>query len=348
MSISVYKTWSSGEILSAADLNSSFTQIVNNGTDVAFPLTKAVSAGDFAVTALGNATTDTGAANLRNIAILAKSVCDFRITLTSGTPVTTSDVTAAETGYVTPYRGNGVGLYDGTRWHIRTTAELSFDIPDATNMYDVFLYDNAGTVTVELTAWTNETTRATALTYQDGILVKTGATTRRYIGSFYCTTAGNGQTEDSVANRFVWNYYNRVLRQMRAIDSTATWTYTTGTKRQANGATSNQLNFCVGVNEDTVFARVISSFNNSGNQVAAYVGIALDATGSVTSGCIMNSAANDANINNAISAEITLLPGVGKHYLAWIEWSTAANTTTWTGTEASSNFVSGIHGEILA
>ncbi len=42
MAISPYKTWDGGEILTAADLNSSFSQITNNGEDVPFPSTKAV------------------------------------------------------------------------------------------------------------------------------------------------------------------------------------------------------------------------------------------------------------------------------------------------------------------
>ena len=41
MAISPYKTWSAGEILTAADLNSSFSQITNNGEDLAWPASKA-------------------------------------------------------------------------------------------------------------------------------------------------------------------------------------------------------------------------------------------------------------------------------------------------------------------
>ena len=39
-----------------------------------------------------------------------------RLTLTSGTPVTTNDVTAATTIYYTPYKGNAIQLYNGTNW----------------------------------------------------------------------------------------------------------------------------------------------------------------------------------------------------------------------------------------
>jgi hypothetical protein len=49
MSISVFKTFSAGEVLTASDLNASFTQITNNGTDVAFPLTKNSSLGGFSL-----------------------------------------------------------------------------------------------------------------------------------------------------------------------------------------------------------------------------------------------------------------------------------------------------------
>ena len=50
------------------------------------------------------------------------------------------------------------------------------------------------------------TTRATALVYQDGILVRTGATTRRYLGTV--RTDGSTQFEDTATQRFVWNLQN--------------------------------------------------------------------------------------------------------------------------------------------
>jgi len=41
MAVSVFKTWVAGEVLTAADLNSSFTQITSNGEDLGWPATKA-------------------------------------------------------------------------------------------------------------------------------------------------------------------------------------------------------------------------------------------------------------------------------------------------------------------
>ena len=114
-------------------------------------------------------------------------VNNFRLTLTSGTPVTVSDVTYATTMYLTPYNGNLISLYDGSGWVTYQSAEISLALGTLINLipYDVFCYANNGVPTLEFLAWTNSTTRATALVYQNGILCKTGALTRRYLGSFY-------------------------------------------------------------------------------------------------------------------------------------------------------------------
>jgi hypothetical protein len=90
-----------------------------------------------------------------------------RLTLTTGLPVTTADVTGASatTLYYAPYGGcNQIDLFDGTTWARNAFAQISIAVPATTSqMYDVFAYDNAGVVALELTAWTNDTTRATAL-----------------------------------------------------------------------------------------------------------------------------------------------------------------------------------------
>src|SRR6185295_16261184 len=134
-----------------------------------------------------------------------------------------------------------IALYDGSAgWNVRTFSELTLAVPATTSqMYDVFIFDNAGTPAIEALAWTNDTTRATALVLQDGILSKTGALTRRYVGSFRTTTV-SGQTEDSATKRFLWNYYNRVTKSLMKQGS-SNWTYTTATWRQANADTANQV-----------------------------------------------------------------------------------------------------------
>lgn len=223
----------------------------------------------FKITGLGTGTATTDAAAVQNVN--ARHMCEGRLTLTTGVPVTTSDVTAAETLYFTAFRGNCIALYDGTNWVRRTFSEASIDVPDVTGVHDVFAYDNSGTVTLEVLVWTDDTNRATALTTQDGVLVKSGDATRRYLGTFYSTTAGNGQIEDSFANRYLWNYYNRVVRPMRTAVNAGDWTYTTATIRQANGAAANQLNFVIGVSEDEVGAEVVTAAKNSSAAIQVLV-----------------------------------------------------------------------------
>lgn len=191
---------------------------------------------------------------------------EFRLTLTTGVPVTTADVTAATTLYLTPYNGNRIALYDGaSAWNERASAQMSIAVPATTGTnYDVFVYDNGGTPTLELTAWTNDTTRATALTYQDGVLVKTGATTRRYVGSFR-TSGVSGQTTDSLANRLVWNCNNRVDRQARGTFSadraTASTTYV-----ELNSEI--RMGFVVGVSEDALSLNTTGSVAGDANRWA--------------------------------------------------------------------------------
>ncbi len=155
--------------------------------------------------------------NHSNIHKTMSSTCEGRLTLESGVAVSTTDQTAKTTVYFTPYIGTNISLYDGSDWDIFTFSELSLNISGYTadTNYDIFVYDNSGALTLESTAWTDDITRATALTTQDGVYVKSGATTRRYLGTIR-TTSSTGQCEDSEDRRFVWSYYNQVKKYQQA------------------------------------------------------------------------------------------------------------------------------------
>lgn len=268
---------------------------------------------------------------------------DFRLSLTTGVPVTTSDVTGATTIYAVPKTGNRIGLYDGARWRNYTSAEFSLALGTLTSgkPYDVFCYQNAGVPTLEFLAWTNDSTRATALAYDSGILIKSGDATRRYLGTFYTTSTT--QTEDSVANRYLWNYYHRAVRQMSRIETTASWTYTTATIRQANASASNQLNFFIGLVEDTVDATASSWATNTSANIYVQSGVGLNSTSSFSS--IGNSASAITIGQPATpSGRFVGIPALGKNYLSWNEYSTALGTTTWAGNTNNS----GINGSVLA
>lgn len=277
------------------------------------------------------------------------TTCQGRLTLTTAVPVTTADVLAATTLRFAPYAGNQCALYNGTNWILFTFPELSIAVPATTSqMYDVFLFDNAGTRTLELLAWTNDTTRATALVTQDGVLEKTGALTRRYVGSFRTTTV-SGQTEDSFAKRYVWNYYNRMRRPMRVVEATDTWTYSTATWRQANAAAANQLDCVIGVAEVLLDIRVLAVGNNSSGGVTFYAGIGEDVTNAPAAGMINDTGPSITGGNTVRvmkQAWLQKYPAVGRHFYAWLEYSEATITTTWYGDNGGALSQSGIAGWI--
>lgn len=265
-----------------------------------------------------------------------------RLTLTTGVPVTTGDVTAATTLYYTPNGCDLITLYDGvSAWNTINFTELSIAVPATTStVYDVWVYNNSGVATLELLAWTNTTSRATAIVRQNGRYVKSAVTTRRYVGTFETTTS-SGQTEDSAAKRYVWNYYNRVPRVLQnTIETTDSWTYTTKTWRQARATATNQVNFVVGVAEVPVSLTVhaLATGNSTGTPLF-YTGIGLDSTSAIATGCLVgiSAQANAGYYSNMVS-ELTTVPAVGFHFAAWLEASTAVGSTTWFGDNGDATF----------
>jgi hypothetical protein len=256
-----------------------------------------------------------------------------RLTLTTAVPVTTSDVTAATAVRYTPYIGTTVDLYDGSsRWLEFTFPELSISIAGYTAdmNFDMFLYDNGGAVALESLAWTNSTTRATALALQDGKLVKSGAATRLYIGTIG-TTGTVGQTEDSYAKRYVWNYYHRVVRPLRVLPTADSWSYNTATLRQWNALTSNQLGLVCGVSEDAVDVTAIIMVNNSGSNETMVLSIGEDSTSAAATGVVMASWNTVTGIRQQLIAQLRTIPAVGRHYYAGLEYASAGGTGTWYG-----------------
>jgi hypothetical protein len=200
-----------------------------------------------------------------------------RLTLESGVPFSINAQTAKTTLYFTPFNGAHVTVYDGTRWVLFKFTELSLNISayTANKNYDVWVYSNSGTLTLDSTVWTNDTTRATSLASQNGILVKSGDATRRYLGTIRITGT-TGQCEDSYQRRFVWNYYNRMRQGGGTWNTNATWTYSTATWRESNGGTGHsRFEHVIGVSGETTL-RILCGSYVSGN--TCNPGAALDTT----------------------------------------------------------------------
>ncbi|MFZ4124582.1 MAG: DUF2793 domain-containing protein [Rickettsiales bacterium] len=278
----------------------------------------------------------------------ASRVCEGRLTLTSATPVTTADVIGASSLYYTPFRGNNISLWNGTAWQTLAFTEITMSLSGLTaNLpYDVFAFINTGAVAIERLAWTNGTTRATALALQNGVLVKSGDATRRYLGTFAATAATT--TEDSQAKRFVWNYYNRMRRRLYVGDTTDTWTYSTATYRQANGSAANQIDMVIGVQEDVVEAWVQAFATNSTTtfrQVNSAIG--LDNTTPITTSA-NNILIQNPSISGVPSGRFNDFVGIGRHFLTWLERGGGADTQTWSGDNGGTAIQSNISGAIFA
>jgi hypothetical protein len=271
---------------------------------------------------------------------------EARLTLETGVPISTTDQTAKTTLYLTKYKGDQIVVYSGTAWStIALGADISITLASLTAglPYDVYVYNNAGTLTLELTAWTNTTTRATALTTQNGVYVKTGATTRRYIGTI-CIQA-TGQCEDSSARRLIWNYYNRAQKVCYGVDTTNSWAYTTATFRAANNNTTDgvgRVAVVVGIGEDSVEGRRIFAARNGTVGTFFAGGVGIDST-SIDS-CLIKGygVAQVANIPNQVESIYVGILSAGYHYIQALEYSFASGTTTWSGDEGTTQIQTGL------
>lgn len=265
-----------------------------------------------------------------------------RLTLETGVYVSTADQSAKSILYLTGPQGGNVQtwLYDGTSWKFYSFAQISLTLSALTSdkPYDVWLYDNSGTPALELLAWTNDTTRATALATQDGVIVKSGATTRRYVGTIY--TSGTSTTEDTEAKRYVWNYYNRISRSLYNAESTASWTLGASSNWSQRG--SKQVEFVCGnaTALDVALSVWLAAIATSGGTMVA---IGYDSTTTAYKVAIAQQ-----NTTEGIPLVVNLkdVATPGRHVVSWLECS-AVNTSTFNGTAASPNRVSGLTGSIL-
>lgn len=286
----------------------------------------------------------------------AAAVPGGRLTLTSGTPVTTSDVTGATSVYYTPCTHDRIMLWNGTAWQYYTFTEKTLALGTVTSAlpYDVFGYVSAGALVLEKLAWTSATARATAITLQDGRYAKSGDKTRLYLGTFYTTSttttedSGGGTSSAVGGKRFLWNMYNRVSRPLAVIDTTDNWSYATDTIRQANAAAGNKVEFVLGLSQNEVFATVMGIANLVSNTTrGAKVGVGVDSTTAFSG--IVQQAFNDgaASLFFALSGQYRGFPAVGYHYLAWCEKGATAGTCAFHGDSSGASSQSGLIATVM-
>lgn len=242
-----------------------------------------------------------------------------RLTLTSGTPVISADVSAGTAVYYTPYVGNLVPLWDGTKHVMTSFSELTLAMNSnhtASNIYDVFIFLDSGTPTIGTgPAWNTATAGAgargsgagtTELERKGGLWVNKAAITARNGGTTYSVDANkatlvgsiyidgtNGQVtcHISAGQSRKWavsNAYHRKPIILMARDSTSSWTYASATVRQSNAASGNKVTPFSCLPEESVkieFSQTINIFDNANPETGdGNIGVGWNSTTAYASG----------------------------------------------------------------
>jgi len=281
--------------------------------------------------------------DMQNRSGILPILCGGRLTTLTGDPFPTADRTAQSTIYFTPNAGNRISLYSGGRWKLFAFSELSLALTGLTSdtNYDVFVYGNAGSATLEIgSAWSNATTRSVALTSLNGVLVSSADTTRRYVGTFRSTSTTT--TEDSKSKRFIWNLCNRGKRTLEVLDATDSWTYASTSWRPARNNTANKFSIVLGINEAVVGVRTLLQSGSATGMPWISSGIGIDST-TVNSAILMGGTSNP-NVSTQVWAEYLGYPGAGFHEITWLETTDGSTTVTFYGDNGSDFLSSGMLG----
>jgi hypothetical protein len=225
-----------------------------------------------------------------------------RLTLASATPVMTTTQAAKTTIYYTPYIGNKIPLWDGTKFVMTPFNELSIATTDTTKnpaaigaskVNDWYVWLDGTTVRLSHGPdWTNDTTRSagTALVRVNGIWLNNAAITNgpaAQRGTYVGTTRSNASsTLDWIfgdialggiaGNLAVWNCYNRVKVTSVTIDSTASFAVSTNPMNWM-GSANNRCSFVCGLAEDFFDVVALGSMA-PGAGASCIMGIGFDTT----------------------------------------------------------------------
>jgi hypothetical protein len=265
---------------------------------------------------------------------------------------TTSPVKDAEGATITlhPYKGNLISLYtSGWGWnnyHIEAGGVKPYISPTilTDHVYDIFAYWTGTAVALETLAWTNIASRATALTLTEGLYVKATDPTRLYLGT--CLAYLGSYIKDTVTERGLWNFFNRVLKPLEVTDTTATWTYNVpGTWRSPNGA-DKMVRVVTGLAEDLVdFEVKVNVVGNS--SLYGIVGVGIDAR-DANSATILIHGGGIASARQIAMARLHTVLVAGSHSIYWIETTNGSGTVTFVGGSFSGQGLGGMVGAVMA
>lgn len=201
----------------------------------------------------------------------------------STTAYDTSDLTAITTIYYVPYKHNLIQLYDTTNsvWiTYALSANLSLSVPsDTATNHDIFIHLSGGVPALTSIAWTDSTTRATDVVYQDGRLVASGSADKLLVGTIR-TTGVSGQTQDDLVARYISNVYNREWKRLRDNLNTD-HRYITATVRPWNNDSTYRVYFVQSIPSLVSMGFRGEGYNSDWNRYH-FQGLSLDSTTGTT------------------------------------------------------------------
>lgn len=287
-----------------------------------------------------------------------------RLTLTSATPYMTAGVSTTSSIFYTPYLGNAIPIWNGSTFVQTAFSQLTMTLTagahPAGTFYDIFVYLNAGVVSIGTgPAWTNTTTRSAAITQTGaaGIwtntatisLVNNGVTTAgvaanqaTYVGSVWAGNNGNttmqfkpaaGSTGIGAtgigATLGLWNAYNRLKYVAQMKDVTVSWTNASATWTRANGATTScTCGWIDGLGQSLVLAEYIQSIGDAAGS-DGQIGVTFDSNTNTPAG-LTGDYLSAGSMHGTVTGGDTLV-SLGQHFVNAMERAAAGTATFYGG-----------------
>jgi hypothetical protein len=214
----------------------------------------------------------------------------FRLSTNATHPISNNSITAVGTVYLVPFNGQDMLLWNGSTlaWTViteSTVRSITLSALLANTTYDIFAYKNADAIAIEALAWTNDTTRATAISLQDGLPCKTGDKTRLYLGSMHLDAsktirifAGTTAGTSKFGHLGLFNYYNRIPYKLFMSPAATGWGYTSATWRAWKASNAqHRIEIMLGVDDQLIEFELMASVS-AGGAGASSQGIGINST----------------------------------------------------------------------
>lgn len=304
-----------------------------------------------------------------------------RLTLTAATAAPENDVVGATSIFYVPSIGTYLPVYDGAAYNPKTIgAGLTLPLNAnsghagyhaANTNFDLYVIDDGGTLrlvtgpgwtagavagsnvargtgagSTELEEFTGYLVNKNSMTARFGTLsgdtVVVPARRATYVGSFRATA--NGQATDSKASRLLFNAFNRLQRVIKVVDPAVSWTYNTGTYRQANGNANMKAQVLLGLRGIAVEVEYLIVVGNATAGSYAIIAIGLDSTTTASVDCFGGTGFLGTPLRDH-ATKYKGYPGLGLHELIPLESSGAVGTTTFYS--AGNNYNVGLYGSVI-